>query len=99
MNKILFVVCFFCVGVAYFFYKESLYQKNRYIVSNANNQLLLTKMKEMYNEKVETDRTNEELRQAVARDKTDCFNWDTSLGSSVPIVTLKRMHKDRNSLR
>lgn len=99
MNKILFVICFFCIGIAYFFYKESLYQKNKYIVSNANNQVLIKKIKEVYNDKVETDRTNEELRQAVDRDKTDCFNWNTSVGSSIPVITLKQLHKNRNSLR
>lgn len=66
---------------------------------NANNQLLINKMKEVYNDKMETDRTNEELRQAIARDKTSSFNWYQDISNTAPIISLKRLHKDRNKIR
>ena len=87
LNKILFVVCFLAVGTAYFFYKETIYHKNRYAVSHANNQLLFQKIDEVYNDKLETDKRIKELQEEAKKDKA--FNWNTDISSSPVIKRLQ----------
>ena len=99
LNKILFVACFFFVLVIHYLYKDNLHQKEQKAIYSSNNQLLLSKMKEVYNDKMETDRTNEELREAILQDKNIDFNWNQDIGSTNPIITLKRLHKNRNTIR
>ena len=99
LNKILFLACFFCVLAIYYLYNDNLYQKEQKAIYSSNNQLLIKKIREVYNDKVETDRTNEELRQAIARDKTSSFNWHQDISNTAPIRTLKQLHKDRNKIR
>lgn len=83
MNKILFVICFFLVLAIYLLYQDNLYQKNKYVVSNANNQLLIKKIREVYNDKVETDKRIKELQEEAKKDKT--FNWNIDISSS-PVI-------------
>lgn len=92
-------MCFLAVGTAYFFYKETIYHKNRYAVSHANNQLLIKKMEEVYNDKLETDKSNNELRNAIEKEKNNCFNWRENISNTNPVITLKRLHADRNKVR
>jgi hypothetical protein len=99
LNKILFLACFFCVLAIYYLYNDNLYQKEQKAIYSSNNQLLIKKIREVYNDKVETDRTNEELRQTIAGDKTSGFNWYQDISNTAPIISLKRMHKDRNKIR
>ena len=88
MNKILFVICFFLVLAIYLLYQDNLYQKNKYIVSNANNQLLIKKIKEVYNDKVETDRKIQELRDEAEKDKSS-FDWNYNIANSPVIKRLQ----------
>lgn len=88
MNKILFVVCFFLVLVIYLLYQDNLYQKNKYVVSNANNQLLIKKIKEVYNDKMETDRKIQELRDEAKKDKSS-FDWHYNIANSPVIKRLQ----------
>ena len=88
MNKILFVICFFLVLAIYLLYQDNLYQKNKYIVSNANNQLLIKKIKEVYNDKVETDRKIQELRDEAKKDKSS-FDWNYNIANSPVIKRLQ----------
>jgi hypothetical protein len=90
MNKILFVICFFLVLAIYLLCQDNLYQKNKYIVSNANNQLLIKKIREVYNDKVETDRKIQELRDEAKKDKSS-FDWNYDISNS-PVI--KRLQTD-----
>lgn len=102
MNRLLFVavlVAIFLGLVAYFYKNQAEEQERLKDVYWGNNQLLLTKIKKVYNDKVETDRANEELRQAIREDKASSFNWSEDISSTLPILSLKRMHKERSNLR
>ena len=83
----------------YYLYNDNIYQKQQKAVYNANNQLLIKKIREVYDDKVETDRTNRELREAIARDKASGFDWSQNIGNTAPVVALKRLHKNRNKIR
>lgn len=87
-------------GFVAFYYKNVAEEQER--VKNVymgNNLVLLGRMKKVYNDKVETDRTNEELRQAIRDDKGSSFNWGEDISTTVPVRTLIRMHKERNTVR
>lgn len=74
LNKILFIACFFCVLVIYYLYNDNLYQKQQKAIYNANNQVLLKKIDEVYNAKMETDKRIKELQEEANKDK-DVFDW------------------------
>ena len=65
----------------------------------ANNQVLINKVRKIYNDKVETDRTNKELRRAIAEDKNSSFDWYQDISNTNPIIHLKQLHTNRNSVR
>lgn len=65
----------------------------------ANNQVLINKVRKIYDDKLETDRTNEELRRAIAEDKDSSFDWSADISATLPIRTIKQLHKDRSKIR
>ena len=74
MSKFLFVVCFFCFLAIYYLYNDNIYQKEQKAFYCSNNELLIKKIREVYDDKMETDSTNRELREIIARDKaSQCF--------------------------
>lgn len=74
LNKILFVICFFCFLALHFLWNEYNYQKQKSANFNANNQLLLRKIDEVYNEKMETDKRIKELQEEAEKDR-NVFDW------------------------
>lgn len=92
-------MCFFCVLAIYYLYNDNLYQKEQKAIYSSNNQLLIKKIREVYNDKMETDRTNRELRETIARDQASGFDWHQNIGNTAPVMALKRMHKNRNKIR
>jgi hypothetical protein len=84
MNKILFLICLFCTGIAYLLYQDNLYQKEQKAIYSSNNQLLIKKIKEVYNDKMETDRKIKELRDEAKKDKSS-FDWNYNIANS-PVI-------------
>lgn len=64
----------------------------------ANNQVLINKVRKIYDDKVATDRENEELRRAIREDKDSSFDWHQDISSTLPIITLKRLYEERNTV-
>ncbi len=94
MNKILLILaCFFAILVVLLF-GWSTYQSKR-IKSletaktslEANNQLLISKMKRAYDDKVELGRKYEELEN-LAKHSVN-FDWDRDISNDVIILKLK----------
>ena len=102
MGKLFFISLIMAVilGCVAFYYKNVAEEQERLKdVYKGNIELLLSKMKEVYNDKMETDRTNEELRQAIRDDKGSSFNWSEDISATIPIRHLKQLHKNRASVR
>jgi hypothetical protein len=102
MGKLFFIslIVAIILGCGAFYYKNVAEEQERLKdVYKGNIELLIGKMKEVYNDKVETDRTNEELRQAIRDDKGSSFNWSEDISSTLPIRHLKQLHKNRASVR
>lgn len=88
LNKILFVVCFFCFLVIYYLHNDNIYQRQQKAVYNANNQLLLKKIDEVYDAKMETDKRIKELQEEAKKDK-DVFDWHYPIGDTNVIRKLQ----------
>ena len=102
MGKLFFITLIIAVILGYgvIYYKNVAKEQERLkCVYKGNIELLLGKMKEVYNDKVETDRTNEELRRAIRDDKSSSFNWSEDISTTIPVRTLIKLHKDRASVR
>lgn len=102
MKQLLFVAVLMAVflGLVAYYYKNVAEEQERLKKAyKGNNELLIRRIRKVYADKVETDRTNEELRQAIREDKNSSFNWSEDISSTLPILSLKRMHKERNNLR
>lgn len=102
MKRLLFVailVAIFLGLMAYFYKNQAEEQERLKNVYKGNNELLIGRIRKVYADKVEADRANEELRQAIREDKASSFNWSEDISSTLPILSLKRMHKERSNLR
>ena len=93
------LVAVFFGFVAYYYKNVAEEQERAKNVYMGNNLVLLGRLKKVYNDKVETDRTNEELRQAIRDDKGSSFNWSEDISTTLPIRHLKQLHKNRASVR
>lgn len=72
-------------------YKQEAERKDAlYANSMANNRVLITRMREVYDDKLETDRRNAELEKAEKEDKT-AFDWNFNIANS-PVI--KRLQAD-----
>lgn len=102
MGKLFFISLIMAVilGCMAFYYKNVAEEQERLKdVYKGNIELLLSKMKEVYNDKMETDRTNEELRIKIREDKGSDFNWGKDISGTLPIRHLKQLHQNRASVR
>lgn len=90
MNKLLLVavviIYFLSLGIVYYKNISDDYKKTN-IIYNANNKLLMTKIKEVYDDKLETDKRIKELQEEAKKDKT--FNWNIDISSSPVIKRLQ----------
>jgi uncharacterized protein YlxW (UPF0749 family) len=64
----------------------------------ANNNILLNEVKKRNEQAEELARTKVELQKAIESD-TSGFNWGVDISGSTPVLTIKRLHKDRNTVR
>lgn len=102
MKRLLFAAISLAVflGLVAYFYKNQAEEQERVKnVYKGNIEVLIRRIRKVYADKVETDRANEELRQAIREDKNSSFNWSEDISSTLPILSLKRMHKERSNLR
>lgn len=102
MKQLLFVAISLAIffGLVAYYYKNQAEEQERVKnVYKGNNELLIRRIRKVYADKVETDRTNEELRQAIRNDKDNDFDWGKDISGSLPLRTLIRLHKSRNAIR
>jgi hypothetical protein len=83
----LFAVLAVCMAL---WYKEQARRANElYTASQANNELLINKVKDIYNDKLETDRRNALLEQAAETENKEYFNWHADISNSPVIKQLQ----------
>lgn len=102
MNKLFLaslLLAIFLGFVAFYYKNVAIEQERLKDVYCANNQVLIDRVRKIYDDKVATDRTNEELRRAIAEDKNSNFDWTTDISATLPIITLKQLHTNRNTIR
>jgi hypothetical protein len=75
--------------VAYFYKSQAEEQERLKDVYMGNNQLLLTKIKKVYDDKVATDLRIKELEQEAIKDK-EVFDWNIDISNTNVIKGLKR---------
>ena len=86
---------FMCVSAIYILILGLIYYKNiaddekrMKEFYNANNQLLIKKMKEAYDEKMETDKRIKELQEEAEKDR-NVFDWYHPIGNTNVIKRLQ----------
>lgn len=91
MNRLLFVavlVAIFFGLVAYFYKNQAEEQERLKDVYMGNNQLLLNKIKKVYDDKVATDSRIKELEQEAINDK-EIFDWNIDISNTNVIKRLQ----------
>lgn len=91
MNRLLFVAILLAIflGLVAYFYKNQAEEQERLKdVYCANNQVLITRIKKVYDDKVATDRKIRELEQRAKEDLV--FDWNVDISSSPVILELKK---------
>jgi hypothetical protein len=74
--------------VAYYYKNQAIEQERLKNIYLGNNQLLLTRIKKVYDDKVATDRKIRELEQRAKEDLA--FDWGVDISSSPVILELKK---------
>lgn len=62
---------------------------NLYNILQGNNSLLIEKIKDIYNEKLEVDKRNVKLEQAAETENKKFFNWYADISNSPVIKQLQ----------
>ena len=91
MNRVLFVavlVAIFLGLVAYFYKNQAEEQERLKDVYCANNQVLITRIKKVYDDKVATDLRIKELEQEAIKDK-EVFDWNIDISNTNVIKRLQ----------
>lgn len=100
MKTKLILACFFALGVACLLFVVSLQSKRIEALQSAkntlqaNNQLLIDKMKRAYNDKMELSRKTKELEALAERDVS--FDWNADISRSDIVSWLR---ENSNSVR
>jgi len=100
MRTKLILACFFALGVACLLFVVSLQSKRIEALQSAkntlqaNNQLLIDKMKRAYNDKMELSRKTKELEVLAKRDVS--FDWNADISRSDIVSWLR---ENSNSVR
>ena len=92
MNKLLMIAILLAIffGLVAYFYKNQAEEQERLKdVYMGNNQLLLTKIKKVYDDKVATDLRIKELEQEAIKDK-GVFDWNIDISNTNVIKGLKK---------
>lgn len=91
MNRLLFVAILLAIffGLVAYFYKNQAEEQERLKkVYMGNNELLLGRIRKVYDDKVATDRKIRELEQRAKEDLA--FDWNVDISSSPVILELKK---------
>lgn len=91
MNRLLFVAILLAIffGLVAYFYKNQAEEQERLKkVYMGNNELLLGRIRKVYDDKVATDRKIRELEQRAKEDLV--FDWNVDISSSPVILELKK---------
>lgn len=91
MNKLIAIallVAIFFGLVAYFYKKQAEEQERLKDVYCANNQVLITRIKKVYDDKVATDLRIKELEERAKEDLA--FDWGVDISNSPVIKELKK---------
>lgn len=82
------IIAILAVFYGWWYKQEAERKEALYVNSRANNELLISRMREVYNDKVETDRRNAELEKAALEDKA-YFDWNADISNSAVIKRLQ----------
>lgn len=92
MNRLLFVAIILAIffGLVAYFYKNQAEEQERLKkVYMGNNELLLGRIKKVYDDKVATDLRIKELEEEAIKDKS-VFDWNIDISNTNVIKGLKR---------
>jgi hypothetical protein len=92
MNRLLFVAILLAIffGLVAYFYKNQAEEQERLKkVYMGNNELLLGRIKKVYDDKVATDLRIKELEEEAIKDKS-VFDWNIDISNTNVIKGLKR---------
>lgn len=64
----------------------------------ANNELLFAKLKREHETNERLSDENESLEKKIAEDKSG-FDWKFNINNTIPVIELRRLHKNRNTIR
>ena len=82
------IIAVVAVFAAWWYKQEANRANALYANSRANNELLINRMRKVYDDKLETDRRNAELEKAAAEDKA-YFDWNANIANSAVIKRLQ----------
>ena len=100
MRTKLILACFFALGVACLLFVVSLQSKRIEALQSAkntlqaNNQLLIDKMKRAYNDKMELGRKIEELKKVASADAG--FDWSADISNT---FVVRWLHENADKVR
>lgn len=91
MKKIIVIIVAFLILVSLtrYYYREAQTQKIKAENYRHNNNILLDKVKGLYNEKITLERQNETLAKAAAKDK-NYFDWHFDISHTAVIKQLRQ---------
>ncbi len=89
MDKILISALLAVMALALYYHAEAERARELGAVYQGNNQVLINKIRKVYDDKVALDKRNAELEQAAAEDKA--FDWHYNIAHS-PVI--KRLQAD-----
>lgn len=82
------IIAVIAVFYGWWYKQEAERKETLYANSRANNELLINRMRKVYNDKMETDRRNAELEKAALEDKA-YFDWNADISNSAVIKRLQ----------
>jgi len=89
---------FFLACGAYWLKNELADAKEDLTRYRANNEILIGQVRKEHENALAISREKEELAEAVKEDKSG-FDWTVNITGAAPVVRLKRLHKNRGSVR
>lgn len=90
--------CIFFFFTTYYYRNELSREKQKTHMYKANNELLFTKLKREHETNERLSDENESLEKKIAEDKSG-FDWKFNINNTTPVIELRRLHKNRNTIR
>lgn len=86
------IIALIAVLAAWWYKQEANRVNALYANSMANNELLINRMRKVYDDKLETDRRRQQLEEEIKKDKSG-FDWNYDLSSNVVLLRFKQLQK------